>query len=678
MIPSAEEALGSTKRATTETPDSVVGGVFSTVPNALRTAADETEAKTSIVGMLDEGTRKQSEVSSSVINPKEDDFRLIEGSAPTNLHIVPRFEDVGLQNTIDARHTTSRGKDVSKPSTASLKFLENEALLCADIDSRGKRILLSHSFNSVDRHRNLLSSASSLSSDTWTHRYFDLHNSSSPRNIQLNSIRYERERTRFSGVNSEPLPLFDQALFEVEGFLTAPGEGCVCVYDHLPVPHPTATKVRLHPGALSSSLSYPLGYFNLASDSDDTKGSRSERGIQFNSHVIPSEWKNYEVNKSTYSESAGFSLLPGNEKKQKLSNFQLLEQDRPLHLFSNTDLELGGSAKPSASSEASFGPLDYYIINNNSRPSNKEALLKPVDSYYQGLSIPYSLSKRATFSSIGKKKKKKRRPKVWEQTQKILARTHVGFQILTMERRRLKTTLLFIMLPVWMTIWTVAYAAIEGVRIAFLFEFFFSFNNSSVPLNQILNASCTLPKYYVSLKFTCAIFQWKTIESVYFIVQIFTTVGFGDVQPKTALGLAVFPIASVGGITLLATCVAHVAVYMSTTMTWVKIKNLVLLYLVVEILASLIFMYLEHWTWGQSLYFLYNCASTTGLSEEVPKSSLGRIAFCFLMLIVFSIFTTMIKLMVDNMMKGSYAEGVDEKEMTRSQFNKMLRSTFPD
>lgn len=144
------------------------------------------------------------------------------------------------------------------------------------------------------------------------------------------------------------------------------------------------------------------------------------------------------------------------------------------------------------------------------------------------------------------------------------------------------------------------------------------------------------------------------------------------------MGLAVFPVASVGGITLLATCVAHVAVYMSTTMTWVKIKNLVLLYLMVEILASLIFMYLEDWTWGQSLYFLYNCASTTGLSEEVPKSSLGRIAFCFLMLIVFSIFTTMIKLMVDNMMKGSYAEGVDEKEMTRSQFNKMLRSTFPD
>jgi hypothetical protein len=123
---------------------------------------------------------------------------------------------------------------------------------------------------------------------------------------------------------------------------------------------------------------------------------------------------------------------------------------------------------PSASSEASFQPSDYYIIKNSSSPSNKEALLKPVDSYYQGLSIPYSLNKPATFSSSGKKKKKKRRPKVWEQTQKILARTHVGFQILTMERRRLKTALLFIMLPVWMTIWTVAYAAIEGVRIAFL------------------------------------------------------------------------------------------------------------------------------------------------------------------------------------------------------------------
>jgi hypothetical protein len=461
MIPSAEEALGSSKQAITETPDSGVAIVFSAVPNALRTAADETEPI--------EETRKQSEVSSSVIDPTEDAFRLMDGAALPNLHAVPPFEYVGLHDKIDAPHKTSRGTHVSKPSTASLKFVENEALLCADIDSRGKRIILSHSFSSVDHHRNLLSSASSLSSDTWAHRSYDLHHSSSPRNIQLNSIRYERGRTRSSVVHSEPLPLFDRALLEVEGFLTAPGEGCVCVYDHLPVPHPTATKVRLHPGALSSSLSYPLGYFNLASDSDDTKGSKSESGIQYNSHVIPSSWKNYESNKSNYSGSAVSSLLPSNEKNQQLSNFQLLEQDRPLHLFNNRDLELGGSAKPSASSVASLEPLDYYIINNNNRPSSKEALLKPVDSYYQGLSIPYSLSKRATFSSIGKKKKKKRRPKVWEQTQKILARTHVGFQILTMERRRLKTALLFIMLPVWMTIWTVAYAAIEGVRIAFLF-----------------------------------------------------------------------------------------------------------------------------------------------------------------------------------------------------------------
>jgi len=172
--------------------------------------------------------------------------------------------------------------------------------------------------------------------------------------------------------------------------------------------------------------------------------------------------------------------------------------------------------------------------------------------------------------------------------------------------------------------------------------------------------------------------QWNAIESIYFIVQTFTTVGFGDVQPRTNLGLSVFPIASMGGITLLATCVAHVAVYMSTTMSWVKVKNVVLFFIVVQILASLLFMYLEHWTWGQSLYFLYNCASTTGLSEEVPKSNMGRIAFCFLMLIVFSIFTTMIKLMVDNVMKGSYAEAVDEKDMTRSQFNKVLRRSFTD
>lgn len=464
MIPSAEEALSSTEQITTETVDS---GVFSVVPNALRTAAAETETKTSTVGMPDEGDKRQSEVQSSVIDTTADDARRIEAAAPPNLYVAPRVEDAGLRNTIDIHHKTSRDTYVNKLSPAPIEYVENESFLYADLDSHGKRILLSHSFNSADHHRNMLSSASSLSSNTWIRRSFDHNPSSLPRNVQSNSINNERGRKRFSGATSEPLPLFDRALLEVEGFLTAPGEGCVCVYDHLPVPHPAATKVQLRPGALPSSLSYPLGYFNLASDSDDTKGSKSELGINYNS---PSLTKNYEVNKSIHSGSATSSSLPIKDETKQPSNSHSLEQERPLHLFNHRDLEFGGSAMPSVSSEASFEPSDYYIIKNSSSPSNREALLKPVDSYYQGLSIPYSLNKPATFSSSGKKKKKKRRPKVWEQTQKILARTHVGFQILTMERRRLKTALLFIMLPVWMTIWTIAYAAIEGVCIAVLIE----------------------------------------------------------------------------------------------------------------------------------------------------------------------------------------------------------------
>jgi TRAP-type C4-dicarboxylate transport system permease small subunit len=142
------------------------------------------------------------------------------------------------------------------------------------------------------------------------------------------------------------------------------------------------------------------------------------------------------------------------------------------------------------------------------------------------------------------------------------------------------------------------------------------------------------------------------------------------------MGMVLFPFASMGGITLTAACVAHVAVYLSTSKSWVKVKNLVFLFLVFIALASLLFMWLESWTWGQSMFFLYNVATTTGLSEEVPTTTAGRLCFCFIMMVVFSVFTTLVKLMVDHMRQGSDAECTDAEDMTRSQMKQMIRVLF--
>lgn len=467
VLPASKEAL--TKVVKTGTIDSGAGAV-SEVSNAIidgesriLTATAEIMSKTAITETLNSGTRECSEVSSSVIHSTEQSRRpLLHHDASS----------AGLDE--DSKHhykTNTQRRAVSAASTAAPDFVDRKASLSAAVDSHSKRILMSHSFASVDNQRYILASASSLSSVTWAQRSFDLHYTPT-QNFQSMASNNAAAHTSFNGVNSEPLPLFDRALIEVEGFLTAPVDpfgGCVCIYDHLPVPPPAATKVRLRAGALSSSPSHPFEYFNFASDSDDTKGSKSETGLQYNAVSILNASNDAEARKSSRSWSVASSLVSQKEKSIPLSPPLYSEQERQLQGY--VDLELGGStkhfasAKPLASSGASFVPPEYYIINNNnSRPSNKEALLKPVDTYHQGLSIPYSLSKQATFSSGNKKKKKRNKGKVWEQTQKMLARTHVGFHILTMERRRLKTALLFVMLPVWMAIWTAVYSAIEGVR----------------------------------------------------------------------------------------------------------------------------------------------------------------------------------------------------------------------
>merc|ERR1712157_569255 len=116
--------------------------------------------------------------------------------------------------------------------------------------------------------------------------------------------------------------------------------------------------------------------------------------------------------------------------------------------------------------------------------------------------------------------------------------------------------------------------------------------------------------------------------------------GFGDYLPVTSTGMTVFPVASIGGIAFTAATVANMGFFMCNNLNWVKIKTILLLFLVINLLASVLFMYLEDWEWSQSLFFLYSCASTTGLSEDVPKTSAGRIAFCLVMVIFFSIFST--------------------------------------
>ena len=59
-------------------------------------------------------------------------------------------------------------------------------------------------------------------------------------------------------------------------------------------------------------------------------------------------------------------------------------------------------------------------------------------------------------------------------------------------------------------------------------------------------------------------------------------------------------------------------------------------------------------------------------------TSAGRIAFCLLMMIFFSIFSTLIRLIVDHLRKGSDAEVVEAEEMSRSVLVKFVKNVFDD
>lgn len=212
-------------------------------------------------------------------------------------------------------------------------------------------------------------------------------------------------------------------------------------------------------------------------------------------------------------------------------------------------------------------------------------------------------------------------------------RTKIGFHFYSMNKRRFKTLMLILMTPIWTAFWTYSYMILE---------------------------------------------DWTFVESLYFIIQAFTTLGFGDYLPVTDVGMAVFPVASIGGITLTAAAVSNIGLYMCNNLNWVKIKSILFLFFFIINLASGLFMYLEDWELGESLFFLYSCASTTGLSEEVPVTSAGRIAFCLLMMIFFSLFSTLIRLIVDHLRKGSDAEVVEAGEMSRSVLIKFVKNVFDD
>lgn len=258
---------------------------------------------------------------------------------------------------------------------------------------------------------------------------------------------------------SSNLPFFDRALMEVDSFLltTNPFGGCVCVYDTLPVPSTAVTKVRLRSSDSIPSNSASFGGYFLESDSEDTRSSltSNKRLLEYrNSALIPTSVV------PTASAAIHLSTSMDTYTSASSARTRLIQIQH-----NNSDVELGGAndingIRTSALSGPTTAPLEYHT---DITTSNKESLLIPDSTNpHHDLSVPYSIVTNKRSSTKSKSKKKKIQ-KVWKRTQKILAQTPVGYHLLTMERRRLKTAILFVMLPVWMAIWSAAYSHIEGV-----------------------------------------------------------------------------------------------------------------------------------------------------------------------------------------------------------------------
>jgi len=168
---------------------------------------------------------------------------------------------------------------------------------------------------------------------------------------------------------------------------------------------------------------------------------------------------------------------------------------------------------------------------------------------------------------------------------------------------------------------------------------------------------------------------WTYFNSIYFLVVTLSTVGYGDMTPKTPGGRVFIVIYSIFGIALLGLVVAQIAkrvlefvqhkhkqedaasAAVSNSAKALLSTNRILLvvlcaYLVVWLVFSLLFSVLErrnpdtfntsHWHYGTSLYFTFITMTTIGYGDYYPHTVLGRLLVIVMIFLGVGVLSTLI------------------------------------
>ena len=139
--------------------------------------------------------------------------------------------------------------------------------------------------------------------------------------------------------------------------------------------------------------------------------------------------------------------------------------------------------------------------------------------------------------------------------------------------------------------------------------------NSTFPWVIVLTFAISFLKIYENFSF---------IDSIYYCIITFTTIGFGDINTKTRTGKWVMNLLSLLGLSLHAKLLNDIGTSMKHRLNLGLITNFVLC----TFTGLIVFSYLENWEMEKSLQFVFEMSSTIGYGSLSPTSSFGKLFCC--------------------------------------------------
>lgn len=160
------------------------------------------------------------------------------------------------------------------------------------------------------------------------------------------------------------------------------------------------------------------------------------------------------------------------------------------------------------------------------------------------------------------------------------------------------------------------------------------------------------------------------IDSIYLSVVCLSTVGFGDITPKTRLGKWVVLAASLIGVGLHANLVS----YLATTKFNIFAKwSVVGQSLLCLFLGVVVFAYTEGWPLEDATYFIIQMSLTIGFGDITPATTEGKLFF-----VIYSFWSLYNASSIVAIMSASYSSTLSGLLLHKKIVKKSLVEELPD